>query len=223
VAKPRTPKGRARLTNERLQEAYPDALCALVHENPFQLLTATILSAQSTDEMVNKVTPGLFAVYPDADAMATASPEQIEPLIQNLGLFRNKAKSLAGMARAVVERHAGVVPSTHEELTALPGVGRKTANVVRSVAFRLPGLPVDTHVGRISRLLGLTTQTDPVKIEHELGAMLPPDDWGDFSLRMILHGRAICIANRPRCEVCPLNDYCPSARLPTSSGAARPR
>ncbi|HVV36881.1 MAG TPA: endonuclease III [Acidimicrobiales bacterium] len=211
MAKPRTPKGRARLTNERLKEAYPDALCALVHDNPFQLLVATILSAQSTDEMVNKVTPGLFAVYPDAESMAAASPADIEPLVQNLGLFRNKAKSLAGMAAALVERHNGEVPTTHEELTALPGVGRKTANVVRSVAFRLPGLPVDTHVGRISRLLGLTEETDPVKVEHALGAMLPPGDWGDFSLRMILHGRAICIANRPRCEICPLNDFCPSA------------
>jgi endonuclease-3 len=211
VAKPRSPKGRAVLTNERLKEMYP-AECALEHTNPFQLLAATILSAQSTDEMVNKVTPGLFAVYPDADSMAQASPEQIEPLIQNLGLFRNKARSLAGMARAVVERHGGVVPTSHEELTALPGVGRKTANVVRSVAFRLPGLPVDTHVGRISRLLGLTTETDPVKVEHALGAMLPPADWGDFSLRLILHGRAICVANRPKCKICPLNDYCPSAR-----------
>jgi len=217
VGKPRSPAGRARLTNERLKEAYPDAVCALVHYDPFQLLVATILSAQSTDEMVNKVTPGLFAVYPDAEAMAAATPAQIEPLVQNLGLFRSKAKSLAGMAAALVDRHDGKVPTSHAELTALPGVGRKTANVVRSVAFGLPGLPVDTHVGRISRLLGLTTQTDPVKVEHELGKMLPPADWGDFSLRTILHGRAICIANRPRCELCPLNDYCPSARLPTRS------
>jgi endonuclease-3 len=194
-----------------------------VHDNPFQLLAATILSAQSTDEGVNKVTPGLFAVYPDAESMATASPEQIEPLIANLGLFRNKAKSLSGMARALVERHGGDVPRTHEELTALPGVGRKTANVVRSVAFRLPGLPVDTHVGRISRLLGLTTETDPVKIEHELGAMLPPGEWGDFSLRMILHGRAICIANRPKCEICPLNDFCPTGRSRVLSGGGRSR
>lgn len=223
MGKPRTPKGRARLTNERLKEAYPDAVCALVFDDPFQLLVATILSAQSTDEMVNKVTPGLFAVHADADSMATAAPEEIEPLIQNLGLFRNKAKSLAGMARAVVERHGGEVPKTHEELTALPGVGRKTANVVRSVAFRLPGLPVDTHVGRISRLLGLTEQTDPVKVEHELGAMLPPDEWGDFSLRMILHGRAICIANRPKCEICPLNDFCPTGRSRVSSGGGLSR
>lgn len=223
MGRPRSPKGRARLTNERLREAYPDALCALVHDNPFQLLVATILSAQSTDEMVNKVTPGLFAVYPDAASMAAASPQQIEPLIQNLGLFRSKAKNLTGMAVALLERHDGDVPTSHEELTALPGVGRKTANVVRSVAFGLPGLPVDTHVGRISRLLGLTAHTDPVKVEHELGAMLPPADWGDFSLRMILHGRAICIANRPKCEVCPLQDFCPSARLPTSSAGARSR
>src|SRR5262249_37576306 len=135
VGKPRSPAGRARLTNERLKDAYPDALCALVHQDPFQLLVATILSAQSTDEMVNKVTPQLFSVYPDAETMAAASPQEIEPLIQNLGLFRSKAKNLAGMARAVVERHDGEVPTTHEELTALPGVGRKTANVVRSVAF----------------------------------------------------------------------------------------
>jgi endonuclease III len=211
VGRPRSPAGRARLTNERLKETYPDAVCALTHDNPFQLLVATILSAQCTDEMVNKATPGLFAVYPDAFAMARATPLEIEPLIQTLGLFRNKARSLAGMAAALVERHNGEVPTSMEELSALPGVGRKTANVVRSVAFRLPGLPVDTHVGRISGLLGLTTQTDPVKIEHELGAMLPPADWGDFSLRMILHGRAICIARRPQCGVCPLADYCPSA------------
>ncbi|HUR77815.1 MAG TPA: endonuclease III [Acidimicrobiales bacterium] len=217
MGKPRSPAGRARLTNERLTESYPEAICALAHDNAFQLLAATILSAQSTDEMVNKVTPNLFARYPDAESMAVASPQEIEPLIQNLGLFRSKAKSLAGMAAALVERHNAQVPTTHLELTGLPGVGRKTANVVRSVAFDLPGLPVDTHVGRISRLLGITTETDPVKIEHEIGKMLPPADWGHFSLRMILHGRAVCIANRPKCELCPLNDYCPSARLPTRS------
>jgi endonuclease-3 len=215
VGKPRSPAGRARLTNERLKEAYPEAVCALLHDNPFQLLVATILSAQSTDEMVNKVTPGLFAAYPTPSAMAAATPQQIEPYVQNLGLFRNKAKSLSGMAAALLERHAGEVPSSMEELAALPGVGRKTANVVRSVAFRLPGLPVDTHVGRISLLLHLTEQTDPVKVERELGAMLPPDDWGDFSLRMILHGRQICVARRPKCGECPLADFCPSAAVPS--------
>jgi endonuclease-3 len=215
VGKPRSAAGRARLTNERLKEAYPEAVCALVHDSPFQLLVATILSAQSTDEMVNKVTPGLFAVYPTPSAMAAATPQQIEPHVQNLGLFRNKAKSLSGMAAALLERHGGEVPSSMEELAALPGVGRKTANVVRSVAFRLPGLPVDTHVGRISLLLHLTEQTDPVKVEHELGAMLPPDEWGDFSLRMILHGRQICVARRPKCGECLLADFCPSAAVPS--------
>ena len=211
MGKPRSPAGRAKLTNDRLKVAYPEAICALVHDNPFQLLVATILSAQCTDEMVNKATPGLFAVYPDAETMATATPEQIEPLIQTLGLFRSKAKNLASMARTLVEEHDGHVPTSHEELTRLAGVGRKTANVVRSVAFDLPGLPVDTHVGRISVLLGLTTETDPVKVEHALGKMLPPAEWGSFSLRMILHGRAICIARRPKCSSCPLVDYCPSA------------
>lgn len=211
MGKPRSAGGRARLTNERLKVAYPEAICALIHDNPFQLLVATILSAQCTDEMVNKATPGLFAVYPDAETMATATPEQIEPLIQTLGLFRSKARNLAGMARVLVEQHDGQVPTSMEELVVLPGVGRKTANVVRSVAFDLPGLPVDTHVGRISKLLGLTDQTDPVKVEHALGALLPPADWGSFSLRMILHGRAICVARRPKCSSCPLVDYCPSA------------
>ncbi|MDP1794440.1 MAG: endonuclease III [Acidimicrobiales bacterium] len=213
MGKPRSPAGRARLTNDRLKVSYPEAICALVHDNPFQLLVATILSAQCTDEMVNKATPGLFAVYPDAETMATASPEQIEPLIQTLGLFRSKAKNLASMARSLIEHHDGAVPTSHAELTALAGVGRKTANVVRSVAFDLPGLPVDTHVGRISVLLGLTTETDPVKVEHALGKMLPPADWGGFSLRMILHGRAICIARRPKCSACPLVDYCPRIGL----------
>jgi endonuclease-3 len=212
MGKPRSAAGRARVTNERLKDEYPDAICALTHDNPFQLLVATILSAQCTDEMVNKATPGLFAVYPDAYALATATPLEIEPLIQTLGLFRSKARNLAGMAAALVERHGGEVPATMTELVALPGVGRKTANVVLSVAFRLPGLPVDTHVGRISRLLGLTEETDAVKVEYALGAMLPPADWGDFSLRMILHGRAICIANRPKCGQCVLSDFCPSAR-----------
>ncbi len=211
MGKPRSPAGRARLTNERLKASYPEAICALIHDNPFQLLVATILSAQCTDEMVNKATPQLFAIYPDAESMATATPEQIEPLIKTLGLFRSKARNLAGMARSLIEEHDGEVPTSMAELVALAGVGRKTANVVRSVAFDLPGLPVDTHVGRISVLLGLTTETDPVKVERALGAMLAPADWGGFSLRLILHGRAICIARRPKCSSCPLVDYCPSA------------
>lgn len=211
MGKPRSAAGRAKVTNERLKVAYPEAICALIHNNPFELLVATILSAQCTDEMVNKATPGLFAVYPTPELMATATPEQIEPLIQTLGLFRSKAKNLAAMAAALMDHHEGVVPTSMEELTALAGVGRKTANVVRSVAFDLPGLPVDTHVGRISRLLDLTQEEDPVKVEHALGKMLPPADWGTFSLRMILHGRAICVARRPKCSACMLVDYCPSA------------
>jgi len=217
VGKPRTPKGRARETAARLTAAYPHAVCALVHRDPFQLLVATILSAQCTDEMVNRVTPGLFAEYPDPYALAGATPDAVEPLIQTLGLFRSKARHLVGMAAALVERHDGAVPASMEGLTALPGVGRKTANVVRSVALGLPGLPVDTHVGRISRRLGLTAETDAVKAEHALGVLLPPSSWGDFSLRVILHGRAVCVARKPRCTDCVLNDFCPSAfRVETS-------
>ena len=222
MGKPRTPKGRARETAARLEVEYPEALCALVHDNPFQLLAATILSAQCTDEMVNKATPGLFARYPDAASLATASPLEVEPLIQTLGLFRSKARHLVGMAAALVERHGGEVPTSMEELTALPGVGRKTANVVRSVAMRLPGLPVDTHVGRISRRLALTAETDAVKAEHALGALVPPDQWGDFSLRMILHGRAICLARKPRCEACVLSDFCPSAFVAEPPSSRKP-
>jgi endonuclease-3 len=209
--KPRSPKGRAKETARRLAEEYPDAECALIHDNPFQLLAATILSAQSNDEQVNKVTPNLFARFPTPQAMAGATEGEVEELIKTLGLFRSKARSLVGMAAALVERHGGEVPPAMEDLTALPGVGRKTANVVRSVALGLPGLPVDTHVGRLSRRLGLTEQTDPVKIEYELNAMIPPDEWGIFSLRLILHGRRVCDARRPRCADCVLVDYCPSS------------
>jgi endonuclease-3 len=196
----------------RLAATYPDAECALRHENPYQLLVATILSAQCTDERVNQVTPAVFARYPAPADLAAADPAELEELIRPTGFFRNKTRSLLGMAQTVEERHGGTIPSTMAELSALPGVGRKTANVVLSVGFDLPGLPVDTHVGRLSRRLGLTTETDPVKVEHELGAMLPPDEWGRFSLRMIDHGRRVCLARTPRCPICPLNDYCPSSR-----------
>lgn len=196
----------------RLVAEYPGAECALIHDDPFQLLVATILSAQSNDEQVNKVTPALFAAYPTPAALAAAPVAEVEPHLQTLGLFRNKARSIVAMAASVVERHGGEVPTSMEELTALAGVGRKTANVVRSVALGLPGLPVDTHVIRLSNLLGLTTLTDPVKIEHELNAFIPPAERGRFSLRLILHGRRVCIARRPRCADCVLNDFCPSAR-----------
>jgi endonuclease-3 len=174
---------------------------------------ATILSAQCTDERVNLTTPGLFARYPTPEALAGADMAELEELIRPTGFYRNKSRSLVGMAHALVVDHDGQVPTGLDELVALPGVGRKTANVIRSVAFGLPGLPVDTHVSRLSRLLGLTTQVDPVKIEMELNPMIPAAERGDFSLRMILHGRRVCIARRPRCGDCVLNDFCPSSRV----------
>lgn len=195
----------------RLTEEYPEARCELDHEDPYQLLVATILSAQCTDARVNMVTPAVFTRYPTPEDLAEANPTELEELIHSTGFFRNKAKSLLGMANALVERHHGEVPTAMKDLASLPGVGRKTANVVRSVAFDLPGLPVDTHVGRISRLLGLTTETDAVKVEYELNAMIPAAERGRFSLRLILHGRRVCIARRPRCEDCVLNDFCPSS------------
>lgn len=213
MAKPRSAKGRARRTHERLAVEYPDAECELDHDNPFQLLIATILSAQATDVGVNKVTPGLFARFPDADSLAGASHEEVEELIGSLGLFRNKAKSIIKCAGQLVEHHDGRVPSSMMDLTALAGVGRKTANVVRSVALDLPGLPVDTHVLRLSRLLELTTETDPVKVEYELNPMIPAAERGLFSLRMILHGRRVCSARRPSCSECVLNDFCPSVQM----------
>jgi endonuclease-3 len=213
MARPRTPKGRARRTHERLAEEYPDAECELDHRNPFELLAATILSAQATDAGVNKVTPGLFARFPDPWALAVVEPEEVEPFIDSIGLFRQKAKSLVGMARLLVEDYDGEVPGAMKDLVRLPGVGRKTANVVRSVALGLPGLPVDTHVMRLSGLLELTSETDPVKIELALNPMIPAAERGRFSLRMILHGRRVCIARRPRCDDCVLADFCPSSRL----------
>jgi len=212
MARPRTPKGRALRAHQLLAAEYPDARCELDHANPFQLLIATILSAQATDAGVNKVTPGLFARYPDAWALAAASPEEVEPLISSLGLFRNKAKSIVTCASQLVERHGGEVPGAMADLTALAGVGRKTANVVRSVALGLPGLPVDTHVLRLSGLLQLTTETDPVKVELALNSMIPAAERGLFSLRMILHGRRVCVARRPDCGRCVLADFCPSVR-----------
>lgn len=213
MARPRTPKGRARRTHERLAEEYPGAECELDHRNPFELLAATILSAQATDAGVNKATPGLFARFPDPWALAAVEPEEVEPYIDTIGLFRQKAKSLVGMARMLVDDYDGEVPHAMKDLVRLPGVGRKTANVVRSVALGEPGLPVDTHVIRLSNLLGITSETDPVKIEMELNPMIPAMERGVFSLRMILHGRRVCIARRPRCEDCVLHDFCPSSRV----------
>jgi endonuclease-3 len=226
MGRPRTPAGRARVVNERLAEAFPgtaDELCALDHGNPFQLLAATILSAQCTDERVNKTTPGLFARFPDAASLAAAPVDEVEALVRPTGFYRAKTRSLIGMATAVVERFGGEVPTRMEDLVTLPGVGRKTANVLRSVAFDLPGLPVDTHVQRLSRRLGLTTATDPVKVERELDAMVPAGQRGAFSLRLILHGRATCRARSPRCTDCVLADICPSAGLGAADSGRRIR
>ncbi len=212
--RPRTPKGRAREVARRLAEEYPDAECELDHRNAFELLAATILSAQTTDVRVNIVTPELFARYPTAADLAAADPAQVEEIIRSTGFYQNKTKSLIGMASTVVERFGGDVPTRLEDLVTIPGVGRKTGNVVRSVAFGLPGLPVDTHVGRLSRRLGLTVHDDPVKVELELNSYLPKAARGDFSLRMILHGRRVCFARNPACGRCALEDICPSSRVP---------
>lgn len=213
VARPRTPAGRARRTHERLKDCY-DATCALDHDNPFQLLVATILSAQCTDARVNLTTPAVFDAYPDAFALAAATQEHLEDLVHPTGFFRSKAKNLRTMAQALVERHDGEVPPKLADLVKLAGVGRKTANVIRSVAFSLPGLPVDTHVTRLAHRLDLTQHDDPVKIELALNKMLPASERGDFSLRLILHGRQVCSARKPACDRCVLADFCPAAFQP---------
>jgi endonuclease-3 len=213
MARPRSPKGRARETNERLTLEYPDARCELNHRNPFELLAATILSAQCTDERVNMVTPALFRRYPDPESLAAANPTDVEEIVHSTGFYRAKAANLIGMATGLVERFGGEVPSATEDLVTLAGVGRKTANVVRSVALGLPGLPVDTHVGRLVRRLGITDEEDPVRVEMVLNDMIAPDERGLFSLRLILHGRRVCPARKPRCGDCTLADYCPSSDL----------
>ena len=195
----------------RLRIEHPDAHCALDHRNAYELLVATILSAQCTDERVNQVTPALFAKHPDARSLAAEEQETLELLIKPTGFFRNKAKSLLGMARAVVERHGGEVPKTMEELHDLPGVGRKTANVVLGNAFGIDeGIVVDTHVRRVSQRLGLTKQDDPEKIEQELMELVPREDWTDFSHLLIFHGRRICEARKPKHDQCALCELCPT-------------
>lgn len=226
---PRTPKGRARETVAILAEVYPGEareLCALVHDSPFQLLAATILSAQTTDEVVNSVTPALFARFPTPSDLVGADPEEVERLIHPTGFFRAKTRSLLGMAAALEERFGGEVPTAMADLVTIPGVGRKTANVVRSVAFGLPGLPVDTHVGRLSRRLGLSVETDPVKVEADLDAIVPARERGGFSLRLILHGRRVCPARKPRCDDCVLAHFCPKVgviEMPRRVGTKRGR
>ena len=206
----------ARQVAARLALEYPGTaheLCALQHDTPFQLLAATILSAQCTDARVNEVTPVLFAAYPDPASLARANPEDVEEIIRTTGFFRAKTKSLIGMAAALEDRFGGEVPTELDDLVTIPGVGRKTGNVVRSVDFGLPGLPVDTHVLRLSKRLGLTELSDPVKVELALNPLVPAAERGAFSLRLILHGRSTCIARRPACLRCALADICPSAHL----------
>lgn len=219
-------KRRAEICVELLADEYPGTateLCALTHGSPFELLVATILSAQCTDQRVNEVTPSVFAAYSDPEALALADPSQLEELIRSTGFFRSKTKSLIGMATGLCERYQCEVPADIDELTTLPGVGRKTANVILSVAFGLPGLPVDTHVGRLSRRLGLTVSEDPVVVESEMCAMVAPKDWGALSLRLILHGRRVCKARTPMCDQCLLAPICPSAGLLGQSAASTTR
>jgi endonuclease-3 len=197
---------------ERLKKAYPDAKIALNYNNPFELLVATILSAQTTDKKVNEITPALFSRYPDPEALAKADPLEVEAIIKPLGFYRQKAKYIIGAAKTIVEKFSGRVPDTMDELTTLPGVARKTANIVLSNAFgKIEGIAVDTHVRRISRKLGLTNNTDPEKIEHDLMQKLPKEEWFKFTYTVIEHGRKVCKAPKPKCESCFLNDICPSS------------
>ncbi len=192
-----------------LAQLYPDAHCALHHENPLQLLVATILSAQCTDVRVNMVTPALFARYPDAASFAATDPGELEELIRSTGFFRNKARSIIACCQELVAKHGGQVPATMEELVPLPGIGRKTANVILGTAFDVPGIPVDTHVARLSRRMGLTEEADPVKIERDLMELIPKKEWTMFGHRMIFHGRQVCFARKPLCEQCTLAAVCP--------------
>ena len=216
MARPRTPAGRARRTNELLAAEYPGTakdLCELNHTNAFELLAATILSAQCTDERVNMVTPHLFARYPTPEALAVANPADVEEIIRSTGFYKNKTRSLIGMANALVDRFDGDVPTRMADWVTVPGVGRKTANVVRSVAQDLPGMPVDTHMLRLSRRLGLTHETDPVKVEQDLMPLFPRQDWTLLSHLLIDHGRKICNARKPLCASCFLADICPSVQV----------
>ena len=203
-------KAQAARVVRRLKADYPGATCALENETPFELLVATILSAQCTDERVNMVTPEVFRRWPTAAEMARAPIKQLEKVIQSTGFFRNKAKSIKAASQALMEQHNGEVPRDMDELVALPGVGRKTANVVLGTAYGMAtGIVVDTHVTRVSRRLGLTKHTDPVKIEQDLMRIVPQSEWVDFAHRMIHHGRQICTARKPKCPQCSMNSFCP--------------
>lgn len=201
---------RARAINRELGALYPDAHCELDFRNPLELSVATILSAQCTDKRVNLVTPALFEKYPDAAAYAAAQRTELEEMIRSTGFFRNKASSLIGLGQTLIERHDGEVPGRLEELVKLPGMGRKTANVVLGNAFGVPGLTVDTHFGRLVRRWGLTELVDPVKVEHEIGEMIPKKEWTMYSHRVIFHGRRVCHARKPACGACPISRLCPA-------------
>jgi endonuclease-3 len=204
----------AREVFSRLKREYPDARTELDYETPLQLAIATILSAQCTDKRVNMVTPLLFKTFPTAASLADAPPEELEEIIKSTGFFRNKTKSLIGLGKALVERHNGEIPDSMEELVKLPGIGRKTANVILGNAFRKnEGVVVDTHVARLSHRLGLTRETDPIKIEQDLMPLFPREDWALLSHLLIFHGRRVCEARRPKCEICALNDICPSSTV----------
>lgn len=209
VRLPSGARARAPQVLATLQQLYPDARTELVFSSPFELLVATVLSAQATDVSVNAATPALFAAYPDAHAMSQASAEDIEPYIRSIGLYRNKAKNLAALARLLVERHGGEVPNDFGAVVALPGAGRKTANVVLSNAYDFPAIAVDTHVGRLSRRLGLSVQTNPDKVEADLQKLFPREQWVFLHHALILHGRRVCLARKPRCGECAMNSFCP--------------
>lgn len=211
MARPRGYKERTKEVSHRLKKLYPEVACALDHKNAYELLVATILSAQCTDVRVNIVTPAFFKKYPTPQKLAKANIDHVQELIRSTGFYRNKAKNLIAMAQMVIASFDGEIPTAREDLVMLPGAGRKTANVIRAEAFNLPGLPVDTHVARLSNRLKLVNETDAVKIEFELMPLLPEEEWGDFSLRLIEHGRKICDARKPKCDQCVLNDICPSA------------
>jgi endonuclease-3 len=213
-----TIKKRVAAILKRLKRLYPEAHCELNFKSPFQLLVATILSAQCTDKSVNAATPGLFKRFPTPQKLAVAGQSEVEGLIRSIGLFRNKAKNIIGAARSLMERHSGEVPQEMEALVELPGVGRKTANVVRFNGFGLPGLPVDTHVLRVGKRLGLFKSENPVDVEKILGALVPAKLWGLCSHWLIWHGRRVCHARNPRCGECGLNSLCPS-RLSEYNGA----
>ncbi len=213
-------RARARKIDRLLADAYPDAWCALRHENAWQLLVATILSAQCTDERVNLVTPALFARYPTPRALADAEPRELEALIHSTGFFRQKAKSLLGVATATADGFHGKLPRDLDTLVTLPGIGRKTANVVLGTAYGVPAIVVDTHVRRVSNRLGLTAEDDPTKIEMDLRGLLPPPSWTHFTHRLIHHGRRVCHARKPRCEECPLARQCPRVGVPDLTKSA---